>query len=395
MNFALVNSEYPSNSGYGEIASYVHHMALALYEEGHEVHVLHRAGTIAEKLPDEIHIHFYNRIEPTGITQKISKHISGLSFWEKGFSLGLLEEVKNIHVTSHIDVIEIPEYGGLAHAFKGDLPFKVMIGFHMCLKMTHRFSNIQASIDEHKFYQFESAAVRNGHLFRFTSRALLNESKKYFNLPDKYCKVVQNPIDTNNYQRIEKGTKEDNNFHILFSGKLETIKGASIIAASISEILAIKKDIHITFAGDPTPANQGHRDIIERLLSPAERNRVWFTGTLDLYRLSLMYRKSDMLICPQLFGNVPYAVLEAMASGLPVVASNSGGIPEFIHNEKTGLLFSLKNSNDFIDKIRLLYLSKNLQNKISKNALDQVEYQLNSAVIVKKYIEFLKEEELV
>lgn len=395
MNFALVNSEYPSDSGYGEIASYVHNMALALYEEGHEVHVLHRSGTIAEKLPDEINIHFYDRIEPTGITHKISKHLSGLAYWEKGFSLGLLEEIKNIHLSSPIDIVEIPEYGGLAYAFKGSLPFKVMIGFHMCLKMTHRFSNIQASIDEHKFYQFESAAVRNGELFRFSSRALLSESKKYFNMPEDRCKIVPNPIDATNYQRIEKGLREDDKFHILFSGKLETIKGASIVAASISEILSINKSIHITFAGDPTPANEGHRDIIERLLTPIERNRVWFTGTLDLYRLSLMYRKSDMLICPQLFGNVPYAILEAMASGLPVIASNSGGIPEFVHNEKTGLLFSLKNSNDFVDKIRLLYLSNNLQNKLSTNALDQVEKQLNSAVIVKKYIEFLKVEELI
>lgn len=395
MNFILVNSEYPDNSGYGEIANYVHNMALALYEEGHEVHVFHRAGTITEKLPYEIHVHFFDRMEPPGLTHKISKHLSGLSHWEKGFSLGLLEEIKKIHITSTVDVVEIPEYGGLAHAFKGDLPFKLIIGFHMCLKMTHRFSNIQASIEEHKFYQFETASVRNGNFFRFPSRALLNESKKYFTLPDDKCRVIANPIDTTNYQRIEQNNKKDDIFHILYSGRLETIKGASIIAASINDILSINKNIHITFAGDPSPANQGHRDVIERLLSPAERNRVWFTGALDHYRMTLMYRKSDMLICPQLFGNVPYAVIEAMASGLPVVASNSGGIPEFIHNEKTGLLFSLKNSNDFIDKIKLLYYSKVMQDKLAANGLEQIEDKLNSAVIVKSYVEFFKQEELV
>lgn len=395
MNFVLVNSEYPSNSGYGEIANYVHNMALALYEEGHEVHVIHRLGVITEKLPSDIRVHYFDRLEPKGITQKITKHISGLAYWEKGFSYGLLEKIKEIHNTSPIDMVEIPEYGGLAHAFKGELPFKFMIGFHMCLKMTHRFSNIQATIDEHKFYNFETTSVRNGHFYRFPSRAMLNETRKYFNLPEVKCRVIANPIDVSNFQRIEKDKKKDGIFHILYSGKLETIKGAAILAASINEILAINDNIHITFAGDPSPANQGHREVLERLLSPSERNRVWFTGPLDHYRLSLMYRKSDMLICPQLFGNIPYCVIEAMASELPTVCSNSGGIPEFIHNEKTGLLFSIKNSNDFVDKVRLLYLSSTMQNKIAQNALEQVKETLNSAVIVKKYIEFFQQNESV
>lgn len=395
MVFALVNSEYPSNSNYGEVGSYVHNMALALYEEGHEVHVFHREGFVPENLPYEINVHYFSRAEPQGLKNKFSRLFSGLSFWERGCSLGLLKKVEEVHEKTKLDVIEIPEYGGLGYTFKGNLPFKVIIGFHMCLKMNHRFSNIQASIEERKFYKHETESVRNGDLFRFPSRALLNESKKYFTIPEEKCKIVPNPINIQTYQRVEKTSDPDKKFHILFTGNLETIRGAGLITSSVCQILAIDERIHITFAGDPSPANQGYRDMIERLLSPSERSRVWFTGPLDDYRLTLMYRKSDMYICPQLFGNTPYSLLEAMASGLPTVAANSGGIPEFIHNEKTGLLFSVKNSTDFVDKVKLLFLSNTLRDKISVNCVEQIEENLNSAVVVEKYIKFCKEDELV
>ncbi|HET7584064.1 MAG TPA: glycosyltransferase [Gemmatimonadaceae bacterium] len=81
---------------------------------------------------------------------------------------------------------------------------------------------------------------------------------------------------------------------------------------------------------------------LESLSAHAERlgiaSRVSFSGPLDRDALAERYRAADLFVLApssEAFGNV---FAEAMASGLPVIASNTGGIPEFVRHEEHGLL---------------------------------------------------------
>jgi glycosyltransferase involved in cell wall biosynthesis len=61
-------------------------------------------------------------------------------------------------------------------------------------------------------------------------------------------------------------------------------------------------------------------------------------------------------------------VIEAMAIGIPVIATRSGGITELIQNEKTGLLIERADSADLEDKMRLLFKNDILADNISREA---------------------------
>jgi len=65
-------------------------------------------------------------------------------------------------------------------------------------------------------------------------------------------------------------------------------------------------------------------------------------------------------------------ILEAMASGTPVVASNIGGIPTAIKDGETGLLFEPGNEEDMKDNIKKLLENPELSETLSKNALETV-----------------------
>lgn len=110
-------------------------------------------------------------------------------------------------------------------------------------------------------------------------------------------------------------------------------------------------------------------------------NKVNIKGFCDI---SFIYRKIDILIVPSLweepFGRV---IVESYSYGVPVIASNNGGIPEIIVEGETGYIFDL-NKNDFEDKINLLLSESNNINKMRKNCLKYAEkFDIN--IIIEKW----------
>jgi len=65
---------------------------------------------------------------------------------------------------------------------------------------------------------------------------------------------------------------------------------------------------------------------------------VTFTGRLDNERMASLYGEADLLLNPSLVDNMPISILEALASGVPVVSTNVGGIPDLVRDGVTAAL---------------------------------------------------------
>jgi glycosyltransferase involved in cell wall biosynthesis len=65
---------------------------------------------------------------------------------------------------------------------------------------------------------------------------------------------------------------------------------------------------------------------------------VTFTGRVDNENMPALYRKAQVMINPSLVDNMPNSVLEALASGVPVVSTNVGGVPYVVEHDRTALL---------------------------------------------------------
>jgi len=94
-----------------------------------------------------------------------------------------------------------------------------------------------------------------------------------------------------------------------------------------------------------------------------------FTGFKSGSELSEIYASSDIFVCPsstETFGNV---VLEAMASGLPVIGADAGGIRETIKDGYNGLRFEAKNAKDLEENMDKLMNNNYLRKYIIKNGL--------------------------
>ena len=98
----------------------------------------------------------------------------------------------------------------------------------------------------------------------------------------------------------------------------------------------------------------------------------FFTGYLRGTELATAYASADIFVFPSTtdtFGNV---ILEAQASGLPVVVSDSGGPKELVAHKANGLITRSHNVEDFTDAIRALVTDQTLRERMANSARDSV-----------------------
>uniref|UniRef100_A0A0D6R6Q0 Glycosyltransferase subfamily 4-like N-terminal domain-containing protein n=1 Tax=Araucaria cunninghamii TaxID=56994 RepID=A0A0D6R6Q0_ARACU len=103
---------------------------------------------------------------------------------------------------------------------------------------------------------------------------------------------------------------------------------------------------------------------------------VVFTGMLHGEELSQAYASGDVFITPSESETLGFVVLEAMSSGVPVLAARAGGIPDIVSPEeegKTGFLFTPGDIDDCLCKVKLLLNSPELQLNVGKAGRAEVE----------------------
>ena len=82
---------------------------------------------------------------------------------------------------------------------------------------------------------------------------------------------------------------------------------------------------------------------------------------------------SDLFVLPSRFEGMPVALLEAMAAGLPVIASNISGSAELIEHGKNGLLFESENHIDLAEKILFLYNNREEMKRLAQNGYERAQ----------------------
>ena len=120
---------------------------------------------------------------------------------------------------------------------------------------------------------------------------------------------------------------------VLFPGRPTIVKGAAVLARAIPLVLREVPNAEFAFTG-------GGQDEFLHLvsLSSEVRSKIRFLGYVPFAELPQIYASADLVVAPTYYENLPARVLEAMSSGVPVVASAVGGIGDVVVPERTGEL---------------------------------------------------------
>lgn len=138
---------------------------------------------------------------------------------------------------------------------------------------------------------------------------------------------------------------------ICYASLVLPYKGADTLVDALGHLHRVGLDFSAEIAGH-APDAAFLADLKERVQRHGMAAKVSFTGFLDRQRLGSLFARSNVLVFPSVF-NEPFGIsqVEALAAGLVVVSSGTGGAKEIIRDGQDGLLFAAGNSIDLAAKL--------------------------------------------
>lgn len=184
-------------------------------------------------------------------------------------------------------------------------------------------------------------------------------------------KPSKNKIDYNTNKKI-----------ILTTARLSPEKGLKFILEAVSNI-----DTLLVMAGP------GNINEVNELISRFNiQDKVRVVGEVDPVKIADYYNSCDLFVLPSIKEGLGFSSGEAMACRKPVVASNTGGIPDMVIHNKTGLLVEPCNVNELRASINKLLSSEELCRKLADNGYDHVRNNYEEEKVVKRFVGVLNNE---
>ncbi len=158
---------------------------------------------------------------------------------------------------------------------------------------------------------------------------------------------------------------------LLAVGRIEPLKGFDILIRALAEMTEREDVTLVILGGDERAATE-----FARLTAIAEEvgvsSRLLFPGATPHDRVATYYNAADVVVVPSFYESFGLVALEAMASGVPVVASRVGGLTSTIGDGRTGYLISWRCPEPFAEKLDLLLSNDALRRALGSAAVRSV-----------------------
>ncbi len=209
---------------------------------------------------------------------------------------------------------------------------------------------------------------------RCTSRDIvLGKSLKYIFkgfVPFENIVVVSNGIDKNYIpntvkQESSKGTR------VLFLSNFMKTKGFIDVIKAIPDIVEKHKNIEFIFAGEWRISEDEKQKVYQFLNQNELDKTVKFLGVVTGDKKRNLLFSSDVFILPSHNEGQPWVIIEAMAAGLPIIATDTGTIKEMVIDGKNGFIVEKKNPEQIAERILILLENEDLRRKMGKNSRER------------------------
>ena len=182
--------------------------------------------------------------------------------------------------------------------------------------------------------------------------------------------------------------KRPSQLSILFVGSLNKRKGIEDLLLAMAKLKFLYPSIHLKVIGS------GSKQYVDSLHGMVHKNNladnVSWLGTKSPSQIALEMSQTTLFVLPTLMDNSPNCLAEAMAVGIPSIATRVGGIPSMIKHEIDGMLFEKHDVDGLVQIIRLLANDTNLQNRLSTNAREKAFNRNYPPSVADKYVEVYK-----
>jgi len=193
--------------------------------------------------------------------------------------------------------------------------------------------------------------------------------------------IIHNGIPDRQYEKLEQQLV----FNLVMIARFSSPKDQIFLIYAIEELLKERLNIQLNLVGDG-PNFSLAKEIVEKL----QINQcVKFLGART--DIEDILSKNDIFLLISNWEGFPISIIEAMRQGLPVVASNVGGVSESVIDGKTGFLIPRGNKEALKEKIKELYEKRNLCYEFGQNGRKRYLENFTSDKMVEKIIKIYEE----
>jgi glycosyltransferase involved in cell wall biosynthesis len=177
---------------------------------------------------------------------------------------------------------------------------------------------------------------------------------------------------------------------VLYVGRVNEKKGVRDLIRAFEIVLSKQRDCILAVAGS------GDKEYVEGLVKEAGKagldDHVYFLGPVPNREMPALMRAADIIAYATREGEgIPRALLEGMACGKPVVATEVAGIPEAVIDGVTGFLVKPRDIVALADRLSILLMDDSLRREMGLRARKHVETEFNYDTVIPKIASLLRE----
>jgi len=197
--------------------------------------------------------------------------------------------------------------------------------------------------------------------------------------------VIYNGIDIDNF-KPDPSKKSSEKFIITpGASRITKRKGLKYLILAIEKLVPKYPNLYLKIMGDGN-----EKENLETMVRDLKlENRVEFLGRIPREKTAPYYQEASLFVLPSFNEGMSNAMLEALAVGLPIVATDTGGTKELVTESENGFIVRMKDSQDIADKIEKFLKDAELGKRMGEASRRKAE-DMSWEKVAKKYVEIYK-----
>lgn len=382
MHICFFEDSYPDKEGKvsGGAGWYLKILSKEIIRMGHDVTVIKRTiNTPLNDYLDEVGVkvlHIHGFLFPYYLLSKIpflsifSNTLAYIIRSWKDYKFILLLNKKY-----KFDILEFTEGGNFWIGFYKKFRYVTFLHCSRYTVLKQALNKTNFNLYLERLFSFIS--MKRASIVIAPSNAMISIVEKEMKQPfNKSCAI---PLCVEKSIASSKRNTDSKILKFIFASRNDPLKGGDTLIKAISLVNAkyIKLSKFYFVGYEPEVSKNYSPNIIFEKFLPREE-------------LLKYYNQYDVAILPSLFDNSPLFIYESMAAGLPVIASNVGGIPELIEDGKTGYLFKKNNVEELASHIINLIENPQKRKQMGKAAEKFIYNYASVGKIAKQKIKLYK-----
>ncbi|QQS61602.1 MAG: glycosyltransferase family 4 protein [Candidatus Moraniibacteriota bacterium] len=323
------------------------------------------------------------------------------------FRLPIGKDGKNMQKQSQIDLLRYSfsayrcirkrilrgEKYDIIHAFFsvpcGVLALLLSMEFHIPFIVSLRGADVPGYAEKFRWiYKILTPLIR--FVWKKSARVISNsEGLKQLALiskPDQEIGVIYNGVDTN-FFLPDEGKRSSKHPTILCASRLTQRKGLQYAIEGFSRIADKYPHAKMIIAGGDGDAA---KNLKQQVMTLNLKEKITFSGEYDHAKLLQLQQSSNIFLFPSLNEGMSNSMLEAMASGLPIIMTPTGGAQELIRNGENGFIVDFRSPESIAQKLDVLLSDTDLCIRMGRESRQRAE-ELNWSSVASEYRKIYKE----